>query len=99
MHDREIKIPQIFKVGQKYLHGRGVDRHHPNAMKWFRKAAEQGHAHAAYNLAIGHLKGIDGTDMQKGETRKMLLHAAKNGIKQAHHVLNERCEKESACDD
>ena len=27
-------------------------------MEWFKKAAEQGHPHASYNLAVGHLKGI-----------------------------------------
>ena len=25
----------------------------------FRKAADQGHAHASYNLAIGHLRGMN----------------------------------------
>lgn len=27
-------------------------------MEWFRKAADQGHPHSSYNLAIGHLQGI-----------------------------------------
>ncbi len=27
-------------------------------MAWFRKAAEQGHPHSSYNLAVGHFTGI-----------------------------------------
>jgi TPR repeat protein len=27
-------------------------------MEWFKKAAEQGHPEASYNLALGHLKGL-----------------------------------------
>jgi TPR repeat protein len=27
-------------------------------MEWFKKAADQGHPHSSYNLAIGHLKGL-----------------------------------------
>lgn len=28
------------------------------AMEYFKKASDQGHPHSAYNLAIGHLKGM-----------------------------------------
>jgi TPR repeat protein len=45
-------------TGQKYLHGKGVERNHTEAMAWFRRAADQGHAHAAYNLAVGRMKGM-----------------------------------------
>ena len=38
--------------------GIGVERHPEKAMEWFKKAADQGHPHASYNLAIGHLKGL-----------------------------------------
>lgn len=38
--------------------GIGVEKHEEKAMEWFQKAADQGHPHASYNLAIGHLKGI-----------------------------------------
>lgn len=36
------------------------------AFHWFRKSAEKGHPHSAYNLAAGHLSGYQ-TDVQKGE--------------------------------
>jgi len=38
--------------------GVGVEKHTGKAMEWFKKAAEQGHPHASYNLAIGQLKGM-----------------------------------------
>jgi TPR repeat protein len=46
------------ELGNRYLHGVGVEKHEEKAMEWFKKAADQGHPHASYNLAIGHLKGI-----------------------------------------
>lgn len=38
------------------------------AFHWWRKAAEGGHGHSAYNLAVGHLSGYR-TGVQKGKTR------------------------------
>lgn len=46
------------QVGQRYLHGIGVSAHPEKAMEWFKKASDQGHPHASFNLAVGHLKGI-----------------------------------------
>lgn len=43
----------------------GVEKDHAEAMRWFRKSADQGHAHSAYNLAVGHMQGLE-TDVQKG---------------------------------
>ena len=40
-------------------------------MKWFRKAADQGHPHASYNLAIGHLTGLK-TDVAQGEVHDLI---------------------------
>ena len=41
------------------------------AMKYFRLAADQGHPHAAYNLAVGHLQGIE-TDVMPGEAHHLI---------------------------
>ena len=46
------------ELGNRYLHGVGVEKHEEKAMEWFKKAADQGHPHASYNLAIGHLRGL-----------------------------------------
>jgi len=80
------------QIGQRYLHGKGVERHADKAMEWFKKASDQGHAHAAYNLAIGHLKGYK-TDLKPGESHKLITHAAANGVREAHDVLNSVCTK------
>ena len=39
-------------LGLIYFIGKGVDRDKQEALKWFRKAAEQGHAKAKEDLSI-----------------------------------------------
>ncbi|VDH93957.1 uncharacterized protein LOC143080534 [Mytilus galloprovincialis] len=78
------------QVGQRYLHGKGVDKHEGKAMEWFKKASDQGHPHASYNLAIGHMKGYK-TGLKPGESHQLIAHAASKGVKEAHRVLNEVC--------
>ncbi|CAG2121463.1 unnamed protein product, partial [Medioppia subpectinata] len=68
------------------------------AFHWFRKSADRGHPHSAYNLAAGHLSGYK-TDVEKGEVRKLLKFAAKNGVEEAKTLLRELCrEKPKHCD-
>lgn len=52
-------------VAHKYMEGSGVEKNHTIAFQWFRKAADQGHPHSAYNLAVGHMQGFR-TDVGKG---------------------------------
>jgi hypothetical protein len=40
-----------------YDHGRGVVANDPEAMKWFRRAADQGAARAQFNLATAYAEG------------------------------------------
>lgn len=80
-------------VGEKLLNGQGVEKNQHKAMEWFKKAADQGHPHASYNLAIGHLRGIRKDLLEKGEPRKLIAHAAANGVEQARDALNELCSK------
>ncbi|KAL7644780.1 UNVERIFIED_CONTAM: hypothetical protein RMT77_004593 [Armadillidium vulgare] len=83
-------------IGHKLLHGKGVDKDHQEAMKWLYEAALQGHPHAAYNVAVGHLQGIK-TDLKPGEARKLIEHAADNGVEEAIEVLEKVCSK-GKCD-
>ncbi|XP_037078233.1 secretory immunoglobulin A-binding protein EsiB-like [Pollicipes pollicipes] len=77
-------------LGQRYLHGRGVEKDHEQAMAWFRKAADDGHPHASYNLAVGHLQGL--TDvLEPGEAQKMIKHAADNGVEEAIDMMRSSC--------
>jgi TPR repeat protein len=39
-----------FDLGWRYAYGYGVKQDDAEAVKWYRKAAEQGHAEAANNL-------------------------------------------------
>lgn len=39
-----------FDLAQMYEDGRGVPKDRPEAIKWYHKAAEQGHAVAAFLL-------------------------------------------------
>ena len=81
------------QVGQRHLHGVGTPKDHHQAMEWFKKAADQGHPHASYNLAIGHLKGYRKDLLKEGEPHKLIQHAASQGVKEAHKVLNDVCSK------
>ncbi|ELT97237.1 hypothetical protein CAPTEDRAFT_227108 [Capitella teleta] len=80
-------------VAQRYLYGKGIDQDEGVAMEWFKKASDQGHPHAAYNLAIGHIKGIRKDILEPGEAHKLINHAATNGVKEAHRVLNGLCRR------
>ncbi|XP_013389315.1 uncharacterized protein LOC106165232 [Lingula anatina] len=78
-------------VGQRYLYGHGVEKHEGKAMEWFKKAADQGHPHASYNLAVGHLNGLH--TLPRGEAHRLVQHAAQKGVPEAHHVLSNICSK------
>ena len=41
-----------------YVHGEGLPRDDKEATKWFRKAAEQGHAQAQLKLGIAYMEGV-----------------------------------------
>ncbi|XP_051790788.1 uncharacterized protein LOC114662164 [Erpetoichthys calabaricus] len=75
-------------LGQRYLTGVGVEQDSQRAMEWFRRAAEQGHPHSAYNLALGILRNLTATQ-QSREVERFLLHAAANGIPEAYSVLEQ----------
>ncbi|XP_039620426.1 secretory immunoglobulin A-binding protein EsiB-like [Polypterus senegalus] len=75
-------------LGQRYLTGVGVEKDSQRAMEWFRRAAEQGHPHSAYNLALGVLRNLTATQ-QSSEAQRFLLHAAANGISEAYSVLEQ----------
>ena len=48
-------------IGQIYRNGQGVLRDHKTAVKWYRLAAEEGHAFGAINLAFAYFsaKGVE----------------------------------------
>ena len=46
-----------FNLGRMYYHGMGVPQDDKTAVKWFRLAAEEGHAFGALNLAFAYFDG------------------------------------------
>lgn len=46
-----------FRLGYRYSLGQGVSKDDREAVRWYRKAAVQGHARAQYNLGAAHANG------------------------------------------
>ena len=67
-----------FVMGIRYLMGRGVKQDNAEATKWFRKAAEQGHARGQANLGLryGEGRGVPQSDV---EALKWFRKAAEQG--------------------
>jgi len=66
--------------------GHGVPQDYAEAMKWFRKAAEQGDAQAQRNLGIMY-HGGQGVSQDYGEAMKWFRKAAEQGDAQAQNNL------------
>ncbi|XP_067931212.1 uncharacterized protein [Watersipora subatra] len=84
-------------VGQRYALGKGVQKHAGKAMEYFKMAADQGHPQASHNLALGHVTKY--TNLEPGEARRLLNHAAAHGVAEAHILLDLYCDKKQACND
>lgn len=46
-----------YRLGLLYSSGEGVIRHPPDAVLWYRRAAEQGHLEAQFQLSLAYLHG------------------------------------------
>ena len=55
-----------------------------------REASRGGHHEASYNLAVGHLNGLD-TGLEEGEHEDLLRHALRGGVEGAEAVLDHVC--------
>ncbi|HEX7970284.1 MAG TPA: tetratricopeptide repeat-containing serine protease family protein [Stellaceae bacterium] len=73
-------------LGVLYAEGKGVKRDATEAARWFRRAAEQGHGAAAYNLARAYQEG-DGVARDLVEAKKWARQAAEQGIPQAQLLM------------
>ena len=77
-----------YELGKRYGSGDGVNVDKAEAVKWYRKAAERGHAEAQRDLGICCIFGI-GTDGNKEEALKWLVKAAEQGDEMAKDVLRQ----------
>ena len=77
--------------GWKYHHGQGVPRDYSEAVKWYRKAAEQGDAYAQYDLGECYLNG-HGVAQDHAEAVKWYYRAAEKSYAHAQDALGFCCE-------
>ncbi len=75
-----------FKVGLMYKKGCGVTKNDQEAIKWFIKAAEQGHKKAQLNLGLMYKKGC-GVTKNDQEAVKWLKRSAKQGHMHSQGLL------------
>jgi uncharacterized protein len=64
-----------YHLGWKYHNGKGVIQDYKEALKWYSKAAEQGHISSQYNVADIYLNGGEGIfqDYKEAERRYRLI--------------------------
>ena len=75
-----------YGLGVFYSYGRGVPQDHAEAVKWFRKAADQGFAPAQYSLGSHYARG-DGVVKDVSEAVKWWGKAAEQGDAEAQYSL------------
>ncbi|MCY1306228.1 Sel1-repeat-containing protein YbeT [compost metagenome] len=69
-----------------YLNGIGVEIDAPAAVRWFRKAAEQGNADAQFFLGIAYARG-DGVEQDLSAAAEWYAKAAAQGMRKAQELL------------
>ena len=81
-HRHRKKSVNRESVGCLYAFGRGVSKDEAEAVKWYRKAAEQGFADAQRNVGVMYAKG-DGVVKDEVEAYKWMLLAGAQGEENA----------------
>ena len=66
----------------------GVAKDYQEALKWYRKAVDQGNSRAQYNLGLMYIYGL-GVAKDRAEARKWFQKAADQGHKDAESQLRE----------
>ena len=84
----EIDAEECFQRGKKFYNSKD----YAEAVKWYRKAAEQGHADAQYNLGICYRNGY-GVTQDNDEAVKWYRKAAEQGLASAQCNLGYCYEK------
>jgi ankyrin repeat protein len=87
-NNQEVSADEIRKTGLKHYTGDGVKQDYQEALKLFRKAADQGDASAQYNVGLMYDSGT-GVTQNKAEARKWFQKAADQGDKYAQAAIIE----------
>ncbi len=80
------QLEQWFEMGRKYGFGEGVSVDYKEAVKWYRKAAEGGHAKAQNNLGVCYVEG-KGVAKDACEAVKWFTKSAEQGYVQGQASL------------
>jgi TPR repeat protein len=92
----QLKIQQLaehgdagaqYDLGWKYFKGEGVPKDDVQAVAWFRKAADQGHANAQYIISITYHYGQGGLAKDDVQAVMWLRKAADQGHSRAQYKL------------
>lgn len=75
-----------FKTGDLYYYGEGVDQNYATAVKYYRKAADDGNAYAQYKLGTCYWYGL-GVSRNEAEAKKWFQKAADQGHADAKQFL------------
>ena len=86
LYEHETDADAQYNFGICSLFGRGVEQSYAEAAKWFRKAAEQGHAEAQYNLGYCYYNGY-GVERSYEEAAECYRKAAEQGYEKAIQKL------------
>jgi TPR repeat protein len=78
-----------WRLGRMHYYGLGVPEEWGEAVRWYRKAAEQGHANAQYDLVFMYRWGWDRIKADRFESLKWLRKAADQGLPDAQGDLGE----------
>jgi hypothetical protein len=77
---------ELYRLGLCYSAGIGAAGNHTEAVKWYRKAAEQGNAEAQYKLGNSYYMG-EGVKEDYDKAVKWYRKAAKQGYADAKRKL------------
>jgi TPR repeat protein len=88
----DTQLENWFQTGEKYRYGKGVPQNYTEAIKWFRMAAEKGHAKAQYSLGSCYLSGnfLEGLPKDEMEAVKWFRKAAEQNHPYAQFALGYR---------
>jgi hypothetical protein len=82
----QLSAEECDKRGEDYYYGRGVTQSYTEAVKWYRKSAEQGNARAQYNLGYCYHYG-QGVEQSYTEAVKWHRKSAAQGDERAKAAL------------
>jgi TPR repeat protein len=76
-----------YLLARMHEKGEGVTKDMVEAAKWYRRAAERGHAAAEYRMAVGYTFGLGDLPKDEAEALRWLRRSACHGHKKAMKML------------